>query len=181
MRLRCMVVLVVALAGADCGRTPQTPDDTAVLRAALEKTCADRNIELAVLSDRVAERDGSLPPAWSAQGRYWRQLHLQPINTAPWQRGALCANARIVAQADIDAALVADAGAAPSWKIFYATFDGARGYSAYSRPIYSADGTHALVFTDHHCEGHCGLGEVIELEWAAGRWRSVRTAMTWIS
>jgi hypothetical protein len=115
------------------------------------------------------------------RGRYWRNPRLHPSSTAPWQTGPLCAHVRVVPQGEIDATFIADARIPPGWKKFSETFPGARGYSAYSRPIYSSDGTHALVFVDHHCEGHCGLGEVIELEWAGGRWRTIRTAMTWIS
>jgi hypothetical protein len=182
MRLRCIAPFFAAIACAACAPAPQGGDDTAVLRAALENTCADRRLKLAVLADTVADREHfSLPPAWSVQARYWRQLHLQHINSAAWQRGALCANVRVVDQKDIDTALAAAPQEAPGWRKFYDTFDGARGYSTYSRPIYSADGTHALIFTEHRCEGHCGLGEVIELEWAAGRWRAIRTALTWIS
>jgi hypothetical protein len=182
MRSNCLIVLIAAVTCLACKPAPDTRDDAAVLRAAFATTCGDGNIPLAVISDSMANRDFySLPPAWSAGARYWRQLHVYPLETAAWPHGPICANVRIVAHGEIDTALAADPGTTPEWSKFYEKFHGARGYAAASRPIYSSDGLHALVFMDHHCEGHCGLGEVIELERADGRWREIRRALTWIS
>jgi hypothetical protein len=176
-----VLVTLLAIASVACTATPDHRDDIAVLRAALETTCANQKIAHLIISDSATDPAAhSLPRAWSAEGRYWRGLLGRP-SAALWPHGPLCANVRIVARTDIDAAMNADPRAVPDWKNFTARFPGVRGYSAFSRPIYSGDGIHALVFSDHHCEGHCGLGEVIELEYAEGRWREARRALTWIA
>jgi hypothetical protein len=182
MPLRFLVVPLVAFACLACAPGPAQRDDAAVLRAALGAACEDMHSLPTILSDATANSAFfSSPSKWPHGSRYWWQLHFRSIDATAWPPGALCPNVRIVTQREIDKTLPADLRVPPDWQKFRAAFPGARGYSAYSRPIYSSDGMHALIFTDHHCEGFCGLGEVLELDRVDGRWRTVRRAMTWIS
>jgi hypothetical protein len=38
-----------------------------------------------------------------------------------------------------------------------------------------------VIFLARHCDGLCGSGHVIELEWIDGHWRAAHSVGTWIS
>jgi len=169
---------MLALVG--CAPTAAVRDDGAVLRAVLENFCVGKTSQFSVISDAPANTYG-VPKEWPLSHDYERQLQHQPVSSPAWQAGQICAKARIVPKREIDATFANDRRVPPGWEKFFETFKGAHGYHAYSRPIYSSDGKHAVIFSDWRCDQGCGMGMVTELEWTGGHWRVIRYAGTWIA
>ena len=182
MRIRKTAILLIISGITACTGALDARDDVAVLHAVLEKACGNEATGPTLISNIPATyRNYSLPPDWSRSPEYDRLLSRYGARATHWDPGEICQNARIVPKSEIDATFAEDIRVPPGWEKFYATFNGAHGYFAYSRPIYSNDGKHALVFSDWHCEGLCGMGMVLELERTHGHWRVLHVAGTWIS
>jgi hypothetical protein len=68
-----------------------------------------------------------------------------------------------------------------SWDAFYERYPQTAGWVEISLPALSADGSHALVYLEHRCDGLCGTGTLVYLERAPKGWVVVKQLGLWIS
>lgn len=67
------------------------------------------------------------------------------------------------------------------WDAFYRQYPGSAGLAAVSRPVLSKDGTQALLYVEHRCDGMCGEGMLFLLQREATGWRIAGTFGLWVS
>jgi len=68
-----------------------------------------------------------------------------------------------------------------NWELLRAQFPEVAGIIEFASPVYSSDGTSALVYFWTGCGDLCGSGFVYVLEKASGTWKVVRTFSPWIA
>jgi hypothetical protein len=67
------------------------------------------------------------------------------------------------------------------WDQFHALFPHSYGFVEVSRAVLSEDGTHALIYVEHHCGGLCGAGVLYYMVRTGNTWRIAISSQTWIS
>jgi hypothetical protein len=67
------------------------------------------------------------------------------------------------------------------WPDFYRLYPGSAGIVRFSEPVFSADGSRALVYVAHSCGGLCGTGWLVLLRRDGTSWRIEVQKMLWIS
>ena len=156
--------------------------DIAVLNAVMKTQCALRYPRRAVISNLAAGDAGAqLPSEWRGADYYDQALKARGSASASWPLMEFCPQARIVTHESIQKVFAADKRVPPGWENFNKVFDGATVLMSFSRPVFSPDGTHAIIRQNSTCGPLCGMGTISELEKRPGGWRVVRTTGTWIS
>jgi hypothetical protein len=67
------------------------------------------------------------------------------------------------------------------WDAFYRRYPDTAGMLHTSRAVVSMDGTQALIYVEHFCEGTCGTGGLYRLTCIDGQWTLQNTFGMWIS
>lgn len=78
----------------------------------------------------------------------------------------------IVPASAIPASGVKPKKAAKSWAAYFKTHSG--GYYEISNPVFSKDGTYAIVYTAFQCGANCGNGGATLYHWENGNWKPVK-------
>jgi hypothetical protein len=88
--------------------------------------------------------------------------------------------ARLIPRSEIEAMFSADPTS--GWQRFQQA-TGARTWQAFSRPVLSADGLHALIYAEHRCGSVCGHGKYFWLSRrdARDKWQPTSQVVAWIS
>ena len=153
--------------------------DIDVLKAALGAQCTKANSTPTVMSDLPAGMDQN---ALHKDGKtYLNELTGRAGETTRWPLGLLCNNTLVVAESRLAGNSAGAARAFPGTTGFARTFGGARALKTVSRPLFTADGKHAVITANHMCGPLCGGGELIELELTKDGWKVLKSRMTWIS
>jgi hypothetical protein len=156
--------------------------DIDVLKAVLGSQCTKTDSTPTAISDLPSAMDvKSMPEAWSASDTYLKELTSRTSEGTRWPLGELCKNTQVVAEIRLAANPAGAGRALPGSSRFAKAFDGARVLKTISRPLFAADGKHAVIATNHMCGPLCGNGAVIELELTKDGWKIIKSAMTWIS
>ena len=156
--------------------------DIDVLKAALGSQCTQADSTPTAISDLPSGMDmKSVPEAWRASDAYLKGLTSRISEVSRWPLGELCKNTQIIAEIRLAANPAGAGRALPGSSRFAKAFDGARVLKTISRPVFAADGKHAVIATNHMCGPLCGNGAVLELELTEDGWKIIKSAMTWIS
>jgi hypothetical protein len=67
------------------------------------------------------------------------------------------------------------------WDDFYAKFPGTSGKLQVSQAVISNDGSHALIYASHQCDGTCGTGMLHYFRRTGQTWALVASVHLWIS
>jgi hypothetical protein len=178
--------LLVAACLCGCGHAELTPPqlherDIAVFTAAL--ACQNSGATMTmVVSDLPPGGDHwGVPTDWDPKGLYNAELTRRGNESSRWPVGKFCREIHVETDESIEATFQGDIRIPPGWEHFGETFGGARGLLRISRPAFSLDGKHAVISEGYYCEGLCGSGMLLELEFSAGAWRVTRITGTWQS
>ncbi|MGA8224586.1 MAG: hypothetical protein WB780_23275 [Candidatus Acidiferrales bacterium] len=68
-----------------------------------------------------------------------------------------------------------------SWKIFYANYPGATGFTLVSRIGFNSARDQALVYLGNSCELLCGHGYLVLLKKHNGKWKFLKQAGIWVA
>jgi hypothetical protein len=67
------------------------------------------------------------------------------------------------------------------WRDFYRVFPGSGGVIEVSRAVLNQDGTRALIYVSHRCDGTCGSGTLHYFQHVDGEWRVLTVVALWMS
>lgn len=67
------------------------------------------------------------------------------------------------------------------WRDLQRAHPGVRLLMQVSAPVYSSDGSSALIWVNSICDGRCGGGSLLLFERKSGRWTQSRSILIWIS
>jgi len=160
-----------------------TPEDIAVLRAALAPDCERPGPGYVLLSTKVAgvDSDDRVPADWAEAEELTARLKSRAEATSSWSGVRVCRKVLVRRDGDIQRLIHSSPTLDRGWKNFYAVYPGAHGVLYVSLPAYSADGSRAVIVLGTGCGSLCGVGEIVELEKKDGVWRRTRDQETWIS
>jgi hypothetical protein len=98
---------------------------------------------------------------------------LQLKNTKPhtWSADSI-SGAVIVPASVVPAHAIKPKKAAKAWAAYFKKYNG--GYYEISAPIFSKDGTYAIVYTGLQCGSNCGNGGATLFHWENGQWKPVK-------
>jgi hypothetical protein len=176
------VLLAAVLITAGCA-DPYADDvsseDVRVMRAMVDIACKV-DAERIVVSDRPAiPRASDLHDTDGHNVRFGIDFDRRLAREARWPGGQVCPAVRVAADAAISNALEQGSGISGSWEIFASQFGGARSLMQISLPVYSADGTRAVVYTTGRCPYTCGAGFYHELKKTYEGWRITKSVNAW--
>lgn len=120
-------------------------------------------------------------PATAAGTHFGIDLGTRTPRRARWPHDEVCPTVRVAQDSVIRAALSQDTQRPPPWLGFKARFDGAATLLRVSLPVYSADGSRAVVYTSSTCPYRCGAGFFHELKRTPTGWRILRSEPAWTS
>jgi len=160
-----------------------TPEDVAVLRAALAPECERSGTGYHLLSTKPAgvDSDDHVPADWPEAKELDEKLRARAETPGSWSGIRVCPKVLVRREGDIDRLIDSAPDLDRGWKNFYDVYRGAHGVLYISLPAYSADGNRAVIVYGSGCGSLCGYGQVIELEKKDGTWHRVRDQGTWIS
>jgi hypothetical protein len=153
-------------------------NDVKVLDALLRTSCKVETKE--IISDLPATPYG-ITTAHGAKHdvRFGLDLAARPAHRARWPKKKMCKTARVVPDAEIQRAFANDTQP-PMWIEFGKAFDGALHLMRVSLPVYSPDGSRAVVYTSGTCPFVCGAGFYHELRRTGfGEWEITRSENAW--
>lgn len=67
------------------------------------------------------------------------------------------------------------------WEGFYTRYPGTAGFVDFSPAVLSEDGSEAIIYVGHVCDGLCGTGWVLLLRRTPDGWKVVEDVLFWIS
>lgn len=83
----------------------------------------------------------------------------------------------IVPSANVPAPALSTKKAGKAWAAYFSKYKG--GYYEVSTPVFSKDGTYAIVYTAFQCGAKCGNGGATLYHWENGAWKPVKNLFSW--
>jgi hypothetical protein len=177
-----LTFLITVLSGCQPGPLDDavSRNDEKVLDALLRLSCKLETKE--IISDLPATPYGiTTAHGGKHDVQFGLDLAARPAHRARWPTKKLCKTAHVVPDAEIRRAFAHDTQP-PMWIDFGKAFDGAQHLLRVSLPVYSADGSRAVVYTSGTCPFVCGAGFYHELHRTGyGEWEIARSENAWKS
>ncbi|MBI3512195.1 MAG: hypothetical protein HY064_16165 [Bacteroidetes bacterium] len=101
----------------------------------------------------------------------YMRAQLQHYSAHCWSADSV-KNAVIVSSAVTPAAALSPKKLAKAWNNYFSTHK--TGYFEMSEPVFSKDGTYAVVYVGFQCGGNCGNGGATLYHWEKGMWKPVK-------
>ncbi|HTL82717.1 MAG TPA: hypothetical protein VL651_13480 [Bacteroidia bacterium] len=80
--------------------------------------------------------------------------------------------ATIISSALLPSAGMSTKKSTKSWKTYFTTHS--KGFFEVSEPVFSTDGSYAIVYVSQQCGGNCGNGGATLYHWEKGMWKPVK-------
>ena len=182
LALLLLPIFAIVLAGCQPGPLDDavSRNDEKVLEALLRLSCKLETKE--VISDLPATPYGITTQNGAKHDvQFGLDLAARPAYRARWPQRRICKSAHVVPEAEIQRAFAKDTQP-PMWIDFGKAFDGAQHLMRVSLPVYSPDGSRAVVYTSGTCPFVCGAGFYHELRRTGyGEWQITRSVNAWKS
>jgi hypothetical protein len=184
-RIRASLLTIAAMATcalSGCHADPfadaVNSEDSRIMQAMVAISCK-LGVERIVISDLpAAPGEGGQRVTGRPNMHFGLDVSRRIARQARWPVGAVCPSVQVTADSNIENVLEHDT---PSWDKFKAAFGGAHSLMRISLPVYSRDGTRAVVYTTGTCPYTCGAGFYHLLEKSFSGWRIANSEIAWKS